>query len=233
MSGDETLVLIVSAVLAFPFWTRFYRALVGVSRLYRNALQVRLLGALPAILTLLLLAVLLKWADPVVQGSVGYLLLFTLVGAVWMSIALKALPYFGLSWRDDVVEANNPAATLTTCGALVGTMLSFSGSNVGSGPTIWTTLGPAILTLGVFFAAWWLVEVMAHPSEAIAIARDPTAAAVLVGFLIVTGAILGLSAGGDWHSLGDTFEAIARGSAAVLVLVFIAAIAHRKTRPAR
>src|SRR5688572_9490133 len=168
MSGDETLVLIVSAVLAFPFWTRFYRALVGVSPLYRNARQVRLLGSVPAVLVLLLLVVLLKWADPVVSGSVAYLLLFVFVGAVWMSIALKALPYFGVSWQDDVIEANDPAATLVACGALVGTMLSFSGSNVGSGPTIWTTLGPATMTLGVFLGAWWLLEAVAHPSEAIA-----------------------------------------------------------------
>jgi uncharacterized membrane protein YjfL (UPF0719 family) len=233
MSGDEALVLVGSAVLAFPFWKRFYGALDGVSPLYRNARQVRLLGALPVVLTLLLLGGLLKWADPVVQGSVGYLLLFMFVGVLWMSIALKALPYFGLSWRDDVVEANNPAATLATCGALVGTMLSFGGSNVGSGPTIWTTLGPAVMTLGVFFAAWWLLEAVAHPSEAIAIERDPSAAAVLAGFLSVTGAILGFSAAGDWESLGDTFGAIAQGGVAVLGLLAVTAFAHRKMRPAR
>ena len=79
MSPDEVIVLFFAAVFDAVFWARFYVALHGKSRLYRNAWHVRLLGLTPPLLVSLLLFVLLSWADPIVRGSVGYLLLFALV----------------------------------------------------------------------------------------------------------------------------------------------------------
>jgi hypothetical protein len=231
MSGDETLVLVAATGFTLIYFARFYAALRGASRLYKNAWQIRLLGLTPPLLVALLFRALLSWADPIVRESLGYLLLFSLVGAAWMAVVLRALSYFGLSFRDDVVEARNPAAATVVVGALIGIMLSFAGSNVGSGPTIWTTLIPAVLALGVFLAALWLLELVAHPSEAVTLDRDPAAGVRLAGFLVATGAILGRSAAGDFRSFEDTVAGIARGAALVFALVAVAAIAHRKTQP--
>ena len=231
MSPDEVIVLFFAAVFDAVFWARFYVALHGTSRLYRNAWHVRLLGFTPPLLVSLLFFVLLSWADPIVRGSVGYLLLFALVGAAWMALVLSALPLFGLSFRDDVLETNNPAAATAVSGALAGSMLSYCGSNVGSGRTIWTTLGPALLSLGLFFAAFWLLERFAHCSEAVTIDRDRAAGLRLGGFLIATGAILGRSAAGDYRSVWDTCDDLARGSAVVLGFLVVAVIGHRATQP--
>lgn len=231
MSDDEKLVLIVAFVEVLLYYWLFYGALLCVSDLYRNKREIRLLGSTPLLLSSGLLWLLRTWADPIVQGSVGYLLLFSLVGAMLMSIVLGTLPFFGLSWRDDVAETKNPAATTAVCGALAGAMLAFAGSNIGSGPTIWTTLGPAALALLCFWACWWMFETITHCSEAVTLDRDPAAGARLAGFLVAAGAILGRSAAGDWHSAVDTFAGIARGAGVVLALVVVAAVAHRATRP--
>jgi uncharacterized membrane protein YjfL (UPF0719 family) len=231
MGDDEVLAMGVAGAFAlFTLWP-FYRALAGSSALYRNAHEVRLLGFAPPVALAPLLVVLVKFADPVVRGSVGYILLFVLAGAAVSALTLRLLPVFGLSWRDDVVETRNPAATTAVCGALFGVSLVFSGSNIGDGPTIWTTLGPATLALGIFFAAWWTLERVSHPSEAVALDRDAAAGARLAGFFVAAGAILGHAAAGDWVSTADAASGLVRGAAAVLVLVGVAALADRKMRP--
>jgi uncharacterized membrane protein YjfL (UPF0719 family) len=230
MGDDEVFAMAVALAFAlFTLWP-FYRALDGSSALYRNAREVKLLGFAPLALVPLLV-VLLNFADPVVQGSVGYILLFLLAGAAFSGLTLRLLPFFGLSWRDDIVETRNPAATIAVCSALLGVSLVFSGSNIGEGPTIWTTLGPATLALGIYFAAWWLLERVAHPSEAVALDRDTAAGTRLAGFLVAEGAILGRAAAGDWVSFDDMLSGLVRGGAAVLVLVGVAALADKKMRP--
>jgi hypothetical protein len=53
--------------------------------------------------------------------------------------------WLGIDVGDDALERNNSAACVATCGALVGSMTIYGFANIGEGPTIWTTIGPAAL----------------------------------------------------------------------------------------
>jgi hypothetical protein len=231
MGDDEGFVLFAATVAFFWFWPRFYWSLMRASSLYRNAPERLALGLTPLLSLAMILRVLLSWSDPIVRGSLGYVLLFALVGAGFMALILRALPLFGMSVRDDVVEAINSAATTVACGALLGVTLCFSGANIGVGPTIWTTIGPALLALLLFLLAWRLLEHFASCAEAITIDRDRAAGARLGGFLVATGAVFGRAAAGDWTDSSDVYDAAVHGTAFVLALAAVAVVIQRVGRP--
>jgi hypothetical protein len=89
-----------------------------------------------------------------------------------MFVAASAFAWLGVSRSDDAMERANVAAGLTIAAEWCGVMLAYAGSNVGNGPTIWTTLLPAFVAAVALLAAWGLLESLTDTAEAITVERD-------------------------------------------------------------
>jgi hypothetical protein len=126
----------------------------------------------------------------------------------------------GISARDDAVERQNAAAAAVAVGATVGNTCCYAGSNIGSGPTIWTTILPAIIASAALMVLWVGVELITHVSEVVTIDRHLPSGLALCGFLIASGADLGWAMSGDWLSWDATMvDFVRRGWPAVFFAV--------------
>jgi uncharacterized membrane protein YjfL (UPF0719 family) len=131
-------------------------------------------------------------------------------------------PLLGVSARDDVVERRNTAASYAVGGALLGVTMCFAGANVGSGPGPEVVFFCAILSTAAFFFLWFVLESIAHPSEAITVDRDEEAAVRLAGFLVATGILLGGAVAGNWESPSGTLQDFCTFGWPAIVLLIIA-----------
>jgi uncharacterized membrane protein YjfL (UPF0719 family) len=138
---------------------------------------------------------------------------------MWIFGATEMFPLMGVSARDDAMRRHNPAAAIAVSGGVLGVMLAYAGSNIGNGPTIWTTLVPAYVSTGVLFALWFVIELAGGVFEAITLDRDEAAGIRLAAFLVSAGAILGRAMAGDWSDWDSTFsEFVALGWPAALLI---------------
>jgi len=176
--------------------------------------------------------VLTRWADPLyVVGNLDYQLLFLSGGTAWLWVVAAVSPLLGISVTDDAIERSNPAAACVACGSILGVMAIYAWSNVGSGPTIATTLLPALAGTVTWLALWFAVELISRPSEAIAVDRDLPSGIRHAGMLIAMGLILGRAVAGDWTSWHSTFtDMLLLGWPVVFLPVGSAAI-HLFLRP--
>ncbi len=223
---DEWLFFVIAGVVGIYLGVRWYVALnrrTSLSRPLRNNL---FLGLVPPAALLVLLITLQLGADPVyVAGHLDYTLLFLARGALWIFVAVRLLPLVGLSFEDDVVDRSNPAAAIAVSGAILGTMLAYAGSNIGNGPTIWTTLVPALVATITLFGLWSLIGLLSSISDVITIDRDRAAAIRLAIFLICCGAILGRAMAGDFSDWTETFATfVLLGWPSILLVLFVVVV---------
>lgn len=204
MSEDEVLVFLISIVLAPILWLRLYFGLITVSPLGNPPASRLPLFLTPMLCGTFLLAVLLLWAARDVREHTEYIALFMVSGAATVGVALQALPLFGLSFRDDVVETPNRAARWVACALMLAVTMAFACANVGEGATIWMTLIPAALALSTLALLWLLLECFCSFSEAITVERDFAAGLHLSGFLVANALILGRAVAGDFESWSAT-----------------------------
>lgn len=206
MDGDEVFALLAAAVLAIAAAIRWYGPLVRLPRFGSSRGRRAVLALTPILLIVMLQMSLRRWAAHEVREDPQYDILFLVAGAAWLGLTSWALPLVGFSARDDVMESRNRAALLAVCAALAGSTFCYIGGNIGEGPTIWTTFGPAALATVSLFALWLILEFIGSPRIAITIERDPAAAWRLAGFLVACGLILGRAVAGDWQSWDDTLS---------------------------
>ena len=190
--------LVVACAIALAGAVRWYGCLLTVTSLARTGWQRVWLGLTPVACLILLQGVLNCCAAHEVREQIEYDLLFLAGGAAWLGISGCAARVMGISPRDDAVESPNAAATAAVCGAWIGSMLCYAGGNIGEGPTIWTTFGPAAMATAGLFVLWLMLELLAGSSEAIVVGRDTASGLRLAGFLMAAGLILGRAVAGDW-----------------------------------
>lgn len=230
LSADELLVLVVSVLYAVIKGAAFYRDLFLAARLGRDVRQRLPLALTPVAGFAVLLPVLLYLAEKDVRTSQLYILLFLSLGAAWMLLVSQFFPLLGLSIREDVVEQGNQPAAIATGGAMLGFLLAYAGGNIGSGPTIWTTIVPSLLATVCLFLLWFAVELGSMVSVSIAEERDLAAGWRLAGFLVAAGIILGNAIAGDWLSTAATIRDFLRLGWPVLGLTLVAVFVERKLR---
>lgn len=236
-AGDELMFLIAAAIVAIVFLVKWYHPLMA-RRLTeapwprRISPSDRWMVAIPPLALAALLVVLSLWADPFyVAGHADYTILFMAGGMVWLLWVRWMGRLLGISARDDAIDRHNPAAAWAVAGAVLGGMAAYAGSNVGCGPTIWTTLVPAFVATVTWLVLWIIIEVATHVSEAVCVDRDPAAGIRHGGYLLASGIVLGRAMAGDWTSWESTFgEFVSLGSPAA-ALAALAIIAHRLWRP--
>ena len=231
-SDDELWFLIVALIGACLGACRWYLTLFRVSSLNRDSKSQVLLHLAPLICLVLLTIVLQTLADPVyVVGHLDYTLLFLAGGACWIFGASETFALMGVSTLDDAMRRRNPAAAIAVAGGVLGVMFAYSGSNIGNGPTIWTTLVPAFVSTGVLLALWFALELMGSGWEAITLDHDVAAGIRLAAFLVCTGAILGRAMAGDWIDWDSTFSEFVKLAWPAAVLVPLMTLLNRRYAP--
>jgi uncharacterized membrane protein YjfL (UPF0719 family) len=233
LSGDEALVLIVSAIASAVFVSLAVRSLMLLSPLGGPRPQ-----RIPLLISIafgmcFLVYVLRHWADKQVQANTIYQLMFVLLGIAWTGISACGMFLLGVRIRADAIERRNTASALAAGGALLGQLLCYAGANIGGGETIWSTIIPALLATLVWFFLWLVAELLGQFSDAIALERDAASGLRLAGMLIGTGLILGRAMAGDFHSPEETlYDFVHQGWPATLV-VFAGIFLHLIFKPRR
>jgi hypothetical protein len=230
--GDEWVFFIAAAAVALVGVVRYYRPLISVSSIRMPILRRGLLASIPALSIVPTYIVLQRWADAQVVGHLDYTILFMVGAGAWILTASWFMPVLGISVRDDTIERDNPAALVAVSGILLAVGCVYALSNIGSGPTIWTTVIPALAASILLATMSILIELVGEQvAEAITIDRDVATAMRLAGGVIGCAIILGGAAAGNWVSWNRTWIDFAhRGWPAILIAV-AAGVVHRKLRP--
>jgi uncharacterized membrane protein YjfL (UPF0719 family) len=231
-SDDEWVFMLVALVGTVIGAWRWHLTLLRVSPLNTDSTSHTLLTFTPITCLAVLAIVLQTLADPVyVAGHLDYTLLFLAGGACWIFGASEGFALMGVSTRDDAMRRRNPAAGIAVAGGVLGVTLAYSGSNIGNGPTIWTTLIPAFVATAVLLALWFVLEVVGGAWEAITLDRDVAAGIRLAAFLVSAGAILGRAMAGDWFDWSSTFADFVKLGWPVALLVPTMAMLNRRYAP--
>jgi hypothetical protein len=231
LSGDEMLVLMLSAVVALVAWVAWY---VPVARVRGFGLRTTgrgVMGSSPLVAGLILFGVLKTAAAHDVRDDPRYLFFYMLLGAAWVGLGLWAMPLLGVSPRDDVLERGNRAASFTIAGALVALTLCFAGGNVGDGPGWWVVVFSAALATAALASLWLALDAIAGVTDVITVERDPAAGVRAAGFLVATAAVLGRAVAGDWVSAAATLRDFAVYGWPALALFTAAALLESGARP--
>jgi hypothetical protein len=232
--ADEGLFLVCAGVVSIVLLIPYYWQLCRISALGSRLSLRAWLAVCPPLCLLLIYFVLQNYSDPdQVRGHEDYVTLFMCGGAAWVWIAAAMLPLLGISLRDDALERNNAAATLLALGVMVANTVCYAMANIGRGPTIWTTIVPALMASATLWIGLFAIQLIVGFSDTIALDRDLPTAVTLVVYLIASSAILGWAAAGDWHDWPSTFSDFGLRASPVIAVTVAAMIAVAKTRPSR
>lgn len=235
MSGDETLILVVSLIIAGFTWLRWLLLALQYSHPHRAPTATRIAWFAAPFAGALLLGILVRFASHDVRDSPLYITFYLALGAAATGWGVVGLDRLGLSLRDDVIERRNPSAALAWSGALVGLTLAYAGSNIGDGPGWWVVVFCSGLSVGGLLLAWILIDRLGHAGEHITVERDPASGARIAGWFIGTGAILGRAAAGDWTTAAAaTRDFLHHGLwafALTLLALVLETVVGRPTRP--
>ena len=233
-SDDEFAFLIVAGIGAVVTTVRWYY-FIGRAKFFRSTSNHVVLAMAPLLLLLVLEVVLATLADPIyVAGKLDYTLLFTAGGIWWMFLSTTALSLVGVSVRGDALERANPAAMLAAFGAMSGVMLAYAGSNVGNGPTIWTTLLPALVAAITLLLAWGAIETLTDSAEAITVERDVATGIRMGTFAACAGLVCGRAMAGDFDEAAGyagTLRDFALLAWPVAAMAAAMVVVHHVTRP--
>lgn len=231
LSEDEGLVVVLSIAVWVVSWIWWYWELGTGPKLRAERTAGQALGIVLPIALVLLYVILRRWASFDVKNSAEYLFQYLALGAAWVGVALRMVPWLGISTRDDVAERTNPAAAVALAGALLGIMLCYAGGNVGDGPGWWVVVFSSGLATVAFFLAWAVLESLSQVSDAITIDRDLAAGVRQAAFCVAQGAILARGVAGDWKSAGETVGDLAAHGWPALVVLALAILLERALRP--
>ena len=230
-SGDEFLLLGVSVFVTFAGVATWYAPVARVPVLGRPRSHRPVLFSVPLVCLGLIWVALARFAAAEVRNSVDYLILFLVAGAAWLTIAGWLFSLLGVSFREDALEQDNPAAAVVICGAMVAVALTYAGANIGEGPTVWTTLYSALIATGWLLVLWLTVELTTDISVAVTVDRDMASGVRLAGLLISLGLICGRAVAGDWESAPATWRDFARDAWPTILWVLAAVVVEVVLRP--
>jgi hypothetical protein len=187
-----------------------------------------------AIAALTFVAVTLKFCGAAeIRANVTEVFVLTFVGAIWLALATKLFPWFGLSLHDDAVERKNRSALIALCGAELALGFIYAGANIGEGPSFANNFFCDTIGIASFFLLWVLAESIGRISRSIAEERDSATGLRVCGLLIAFGCIIGRALAGDWHSKTATVQDFIRDGWPAVILLLIALIVEPITRPNR
>jgi hypothetical protein len=232
-SPDESFALIVSALVGFISWARWYYVLGVTGRRVRVRGKRWPLALAPLVCMLVAWVVLSRWSAEDVRTDAAYIWFYMVIGLAWLGIFRLHLPLFGLNARDDVLERDNNVTGWVVVAALLAGACCFAGGNVGNGPGWWVVLFAGLLSTGSLLVLWVAVHLGSGLVEKVSVERDPAAGLRASGLLIGAGLILGRAVAGNWVSAYDTLIDFGRMGWPVLVLAAAAIAVERSIVPSR
>ncbi len=132
-----------------------------------------------------------------------------------------------MRWNDGIRPA-----IIAVCGIVMGAAMVYALCNVGSGPTIWTTIVPALIGTTLLFGALFLAELIGGSvSDSITIDRDFASGTCLAGAVFGCGIVLGRAGAGDWISWPRTWTDFALLGWPAIILSMASGLAHQWLRP--
>ena len=231
MSGDELVVLLVSAGLALWFWAAWYIRPMLVVYVGRRPPGRVLLQVTPLVVAAVLWVVLETAASHDVRDDPTYLTFYLVLGAAWIGLFVRLLAVAGLSTRDDVLERANGKAAIAVAGAMLAIALCYAGGNIGDGPGWWVVVFCGILSTGTLLLFWSFLDRLTGLADAITIDRDRAAGVRAAGFFLAAGLILGRAAAGDWEGAAPAMLDFVLHGWPVAVLLAAATLLERRLRP--
>jgi hypothetical protein len=231
-SGDETFFFIIAlAATVRGGWT-YWAPLASIAKSPRPSRARAILAIIPIVGALMTCFTAQVWGDSSVSNHPDYILLFMLGSLAWLFLSTFAMRLLGLSLRDDALERDNSAAAIACGGALLAVAIAYAASNIGGGPTIWTTLLPAAWTALALGLIWLLINAIGGSvADSITIDRDVPTAIRLAAALVASSLILGRAAGGNWISWDQTWADFLRRGWPALAIAVAAGLIQRRFRP--
>jgi hypothetical protein len=236
VSGDEVLVLLFSVGVGGAGLLYWYRPILLSPIVERVARERLALIATPPVALVLIFAVIMTAGSYDVRGDPRYLLLYTVLGAVWIFVASQIMHGFNISFRDDALERRNPAAVIVVVCAMLAHAAIYAGANIGDGPGWWCVVAAALIGSAAWFLMWALVAACCSASEEIAIERDVPSAIRFGGYMLAMGLICARGSAGDWTSLEQTFiefQAAWPVLPLTLAVIVLELVLRRRPRDAR
>jgi len=237
VSEDEAFVFFFSALFGGFGGYQWYNAMIhdspALDRVWRQRLW---LGAVPAIALVLILAIIETAGSYDVRGAPLYVLLYVVLGAVWIFAATYLMNGLSISFRDDAVERRNPAAVIAISSALTSHAFIYAGANIGDGPGWWCVVAAALIGSATWFLLWAVVEALCGASEEITVERDVPSAIRFGGYMLAMGLICARGSAGDWTSLEQTFiefQAAWPVLPLTLAVIVLELVLRRRPRDAR
>jgi hypothetical protein len=227
--ADEMFFLVIAAAVGGLMAIRYYLFVIQIWRV--PARRRWFWAAWPAVCLAPTAIVLNTLADPQVIGHIDYITLFLVGDVVWVFGAAALLPLVGVRMRDDVLERGNRAAGAVAAAAMLGGGLCYAGANIGVGPTIWTTIVPALLAAGLLAAAALVVRAFSPLADALAIDRDAATGSIFAAFLVAASLILAWAVEGNFVDYRSTLIDLARRGSGVILLVIATILALRIVPP--
>ena len=231
MSDDELLILLISAACAGFVWSAWYTRPLRIAQFRNRGAGQPLLALVPLVGAGILLLVLKKASAYDVRDDTRYVSLYFALGAAWVALGTRILPFVGISPRDDVFEGGNMSAAYVVAGAILAITLCFAGGNVGNGPGWWVVVFSATLATLALLSVWLLFEALVRISDRVTIDREQAAGIRLGGFLVASGLILGRAVAGDWVSAPATVSDFLIIAWPVLLLLFFGVAVEMRLRP--
>jgi len=153
------------------------------------------------------------------------------MGTIWVFHMPRALTFVGVSFRDDVLERHNAAAAFAMGGTVVGLGVLFAGSNMGEGPSIWNTVGTALVATVMLAVAVVVLAMVTGVGDTIAVERDIAAGVRFAGWMVGSGMVLAGAAAGDWAGEEAMIHDLLVGGWPVAVFLAIAVGLELRLRP--
>ena len=187
-----------------------------------------------AVAALTLVAVTLEFRGVAeIRATVTEVFFLTFMAAVWLTVATRLFPWFGLSLRDDAVERKNASALISLCGAVLALGFIYAGANIGEGPSITNNFFCDVIGSASFFLLWFLLELFGKISRSIAEDRDLATGLRTCGLFLAFGLIIGRALAGDWHSEAATIRDFIHDGWPATILLLLALIVEPLARPNR
>lgn len=191
---------LLALLVSISLWVPWYGDLFRVNRLSIRPGYRFVLGFMPVACLLFLLFCLRTSAAKAVRVSSVYIAVYMALGAATLGVASHFYSFLGISPRDDVLERGNRAALIAIGGAQIGTIVCFTGGNIGEGPGVEVVILSAGTALFAWFVLWYAADFFSGQliSERISVERDTSSGVRLAGLLAGSGLILGAAAAGVW-----------------------------------
>ena len=226
MSEEEFYVLAASSVGIFLFWVPWIRDIMVIYDRRGRYAGIAAFFA-PFFALGILFFVLRNFSSLDVRSNPVYIVFYMAFGLAWCGLMTKFFSFLGLDFRHDVAEQDNYAADVAISGAVLGSMLCFSGGNIGDGPGWWVVFFCAAVATVVWMLVWIVVDQVNGVCEAITVDQDLATGIRFAGFLAASGLVFGRAMAGNWVSAAATLTDFWRVSAPLGVLVVIALLLDR------